>query len=268
MTARDRALALAGGLVAGVAGGLFGVGGGILLVPILTGVFRVSQHQAHGTSLAVIGATALAGLLVYGAHANVAWVTAALVGLASAFTARLGARLAGRLSGPALARAFAAFLVLVALRMLWRAPAPAEHALALGAAGIAVDLALGAAIGLLAGFMGVGGGILAVPAFTLLLGMTQQAAQGTSLAVILVAAPMGALEHARRGNLVMRLVPWMAVGGAIGAPLASAWAQGLPHATLARAFAVFLLASAAHTWWRASRPTARGAALSAPGNGR
>ena len=44
--------------------------------------------------------------------------------------------------------------------------------------------------------MGVGGGILAVPAFTMLLGMSQQSAQGTSLAVILVTAPAGAIEHA------------------------------------------------------------------------
>jgi hypothetical protein len=256
VSARDRALAFAGGLVAGVAGGLFGVGGGVLLIPILTGAFALTQHQAHGTSLAVIGGTAIAGLAVYGPRGEVAWLTAALVGLASALAAPHGARLARRTSPRGLTLAFAAFLVLVAARLLWSVPPAAATALAHGAAGVALDLALGAAVGLLAGFMGVGGGILAVPAFTLLLGMSQQAAQGTSLAVILVTAPAGAVEHLRHGNVVLRLVPWMALGAVAGAPLASALALALPHAALTRAFAVFLLANALHTAWRASRTPA------------
>lgn len=248
-----RARALVAGLVAGLAGGLFGVGGGIIMVPLLTAWLGATQHQAHGTSLAVIGATAVASLVVYGAHANVAWLTAALVGAASALSARHGARLASRLSSRHLAIAFATFLVLVAARMLWRPAAGAPAAALAGPAAIALDLGLGVAVGLLSGFMGVGGGILAVPAFTLLLGMPQQMAQGTSLAVILVTAPAGALEHARRGNVLGRLVGWMALGAAAGGILTSWAVQGLPREALGRAFALFLLANAAHTAWRAGR---------------
>ena len=87
MTGGERTRAVLAGLAAGVAGGLFGVGGGVVLIPMLTGFFRLTQHQAHGTSLAVIGATALASLAVYGAHHNVAWGTAAMVGVASMLTA-------------------------------------------------------------------------------------------------------------------------------------------------------------------------------------
>jgi hypothetical protein len=243
--------ALAGG-VAGLAGGLFGVGGGLLLVPMLTRFFALTQHQAHGTSLAAIGATAVAGLVVYGLHGQVAWVTAAVMGLASMLTARLGARLAARTSRAHLARAFAMFLVLVALRMLW--PAPDDAALHLrGAAAIAADLALGALVGLLAGFMGVGGGILAVPGLILLFGYSQQLAQGTSLAVILLTAPAGALEHHRHGNVATGLLPAVALGACLGAPLASWLAQGLPQSVLARGFALFLVANALHTWRRAAR---------------
>lgn len=93
------------GFVAGLAGGLFGVGGGILLVPLLTGWFACTQHQAHGTSLAAIGATAIAGLAVYAAHGQVAWVTGAIMAVTSMLCARLGARLAARTSRAALARA-------------------------------------------------------------------------------------------------------------------------------------------------------------------
>ena len=123
-------------------------------------------------------------------------------------------------------------------------PLPAE---------IGLDLLLGLAVGMLSGYMGVGGGIIAVPAFTLLMGMPQQLAQGTSLAVILVAAPAGAIEHARHGNLVWRLVPALAIGASAGALASSWWVQGLPHTLLARTFAVFLLANAAVTGLRAWR---------------
>ena len=237
------------GFVAGFAGGLFGVGGGIILVPMLTGLLGLSQHQAHGTSLAAIGATALAGIIVYAMHGHVAWLPAALMSVASVFTARWGAQVAARTSREKLTAAFAVFISVVALRILWRTPAgSAEHALH-GAAGVAASLGLGGAVGLLAGFMGVGGGILSVPGLTLLFGMSQQMAQGTSLALILVTAPVGAFEHDRLGNVVRPLLPGLALGAFIGAPLASWVAQGLPQATLARGFAVFLLANVARMLW-------------------
>jgi hypothetical protein len=250
MRARDRVEAVLGGVLAGLASGLFGVGGGLLLVPILTRRFHCSQHQAHGTSLAVIGLTALAGVIVYAWHGQVQWLTAAGVAVASAVTARYGARLAGRLSSVGLSRAFAIFMVVVAIRLLVKTPEPSPVPFHHGWLGLLIDLSLGSAVGVLAGFMGVGGGILAVPIFTLVLGMTQQAAQGTSLAIILVSGPAGAIEHARHGNVVGSLVPALAVGSLVGAPLASWCAQLLPHVVLVRSFAVFLLLNAVLTWLR------------------
>jgi uncharacterized protein len=256
MAARPKYEALLGGALTGLAGGLFGVGGGILMVPILTGRYRLTQHQAHGTSLAVIGFTALTALIIYAIGGNVAWETALLAGIGSVLTARYGARLANRLSIRGLARSFAVFLILVAARMLWKAPAAAGSPFPPGIASWAIELAVGGAIGMLAGFMGVGGGILAVPAFTLLLGMSQARAQGTSLAVILFAAPAGAFEHSRHGNVVWRIVPLLALGAALAAPAASWLAQRLPHEILARGFALFLLANAVSGWIRAGRKRA------------
>ena len=258
MSSRDHAsrgswVAAAAGLGAGLAGGLFGVGGGIVLVPVLTQFFGLTQHQAHGTSLAVIGATAVAGLVVYGLAGNVAWWPAVLMSVSSVFAARLGARLAARMSSRGLTLAFAAMLVLIAMRILLAPPVgSAEHGLT-GWPGLAAALATGAVAGLLAGFMGVGGGAVAVPALTLLFGMSQQLAQGTSLALILVTAPFGALEHHRLGNVVARLLPGLALGALLGAPLASLAAQRLPQGPLARGFAVFLIANAARMAWVAWR---------------
>lgn len=262
MKGSQRLLALAAGLGAGIAGGLFGVGGGIVLIPILTGFFKLTQHRAHGTSLAIIGATALVSVTVYGAHGNVKWWTALFVAIASMFTARFGARLTMRFTPHNLAKVFAVFLFIVALRLLFKAPAAEASVshVAPGPASIAFDLAVGCVVGLVAGFMGVGGGIIAVPVFTLVLGMHQQLAQGTSLAVILVTAPAGAIEHARHGNVVKGMVPLIALGALIGGPLSSWFVQGLPQALLARAFAVFLLLNSINAYVRADRRARRAAA--------
>lgn len=242
------------GFVAGFAGGLFGVGGGIVLVPVLTSrFFGLTQHQAHGTSLAVIGATAIAGLVVYGLAGNVAWWPALVMSAASVLAARLGARLAARTSRRGLTLAFAAMLLVVAIRILWRTPEGSPEHAVVGWLGVVAALGVGGVAGLLAGFMGVGGGAVSVPALTILFGMTQQLAQGTSLALILVTAPFAALEHHRLGNVVPRLLPGLAIGALLGAPLASLLAQRLPQAPLARGFAVFLIANAARMAWGAWR---------------
>jgi hypothetical protein len=100
--------------------------------------------------------------------------------------------------------------------------------------------------------MGVGGGLLAVPAFRLLLGMPQQLAQGTSLLVVLGAAGSGVVAHAKRGNVVKAPVPWLALGAIVAGPLASWWVQRLPQVPLTRGFAAFLVVNAVHGWIRAT----------------
>lgn len=253
MTRRDTLFGLAGGFLTGTAGGFFGVGGGIVLVPILTGHFKLSQHQAHGTSLAVLGATAIVSTVVYGLHGNVAWTTALIVALASIVTSRFGARLAARTSPRNLTRAFVIFVLLVAARLLWKTPATGVEFVHGTWAHVAFDVTLGLVVGLLSGYLGVGGGIVIVPALALLMGFSQQLAQGTSLAVILVSAPTAAIEHARHGNVVGRLVPMLALGAALGGPLASWLAQGLDRVTLTRAFAAFLIVTAILTWVRSGK---------------
>jgi uncharacterized protein len=254
VTPRERWWAIAAGAGAGFAGGMFGVGGGVVMVPLLSGPLKLTQHQAHGTSLAVIGIASLVSAAVYAFYGNVAWVVAVVVGIASALAARWGARLAARFSNRGLARVFAVFLFVVALRLLWAPPHAGVTHPVHGVAQIAMEVVLGLGVGILAGFMGVGGGILAVPAFTILLGMPQQLAQGTSLAVILGAAPAGAREHARRGNVILTFVPWLALGAIVGGPVASVFVQRVTQTTLVRAFAIFLIVNAVIGWVRSGAP--------------
>jgi hypothetical protein len=105
-----------------------------------------------------------------------------------------------------------------------------------------VALALiGLAAGLLAGLLGVGGGILMVPAMVLLLGFDQHVAQGTSLLVIIPAALTGSYTHYRNGHVVLREAMILAIGGIIGAAVGALFALSIPEDLLQRMFAGLLL---------------------------
>jgi hypothetical protein len=106
------------GVAAGVFSALFGVGGGIVIVPLLVAAAGYEPRAATGTSLAAIGLIALAGVVLYGARGEVEVGPAALVGLPAAAGAVAGAVLQQRLATRTLAFGFAALLALVGVRML------------------------------------------------------------------------------------------------------------------------------------------------------
>ncbi|HVM17422.1 MAG TPA: sulfite exporter TauE/SafE family protein [Gaiellaceae bacterium] len=106
------------GLVGGFFSALFGVGGGIVLVPLLLLLARYAERAAMATSLAAIGITALAGTIGYGVAGHVQPVEAALVGLPAAVGAVSGTALQQRLRGRALSLAFAALLAGIAVLLL------------------------------------------------------------------------------------------------------------------------------------------------------
>ncbi len=106
-------------------------------------------------------------------------------------------------------------------------------------------LAIGLVAGVLAGLLGIGGGVVMVPAMVLLLGFDQHVAQGTSLLVIIPAAAFGSFTHHRSGRLVLRDAAWVAVGGVLGALLGSVTALSLDEELLQRLFAILILAVAA-----------------------
>jgi uncharacterized protein len=106
------------GLAAGFFSALFGVGGGIVIVPLLLLVARWEIRSATATSLAAIGITATAGVITYVAHGEVRPVYAALVGIPAAAGAVGGTALQHRLPVRTLSFLFAALLVAIAIRLL------------------------------------------------------------------------------------------------------------------------------------------------------
>ena len=106
------------GLVAGLFSALFGVGGGIVIVPLLILAAGLPERSAAGTSLAAIGVTALAGAILYGLEGYGDLGHAALVGLPAAAGAVVGTTIQQRVPVRTLSLAFAALLVAVAVWLL------------------------------------------------------------------------------------------------------------------------------------------------------
>jgi uncharacterized protein len=105
-------------------------------------------------------------------------------------------------------------------------------------------LAIGLTAGVLAGLLGIGGGLLMVPAMVLISGFDQHVAQGTSLLVIIPAAALGSFTHHRHGRLALRDAGALAVGGVAGALVGSVTALSLDDELLQRLFAVLIVVMA------------------------
>jgi len=109
------------GLIAGAIAAALGIGGGVIFVPALVVIFGFDQHIAQGTSLAVIFPTAIVATIAHTRMKNVEWNLSIPIGAAGVVGAIIGAQLALRLPADLLRRMFGVFLILLALRMGWRA---------------------------------------------------------------------------------------------------------------------------------------------------
>lgn len=197
------------GLVAGFTSGLFGVGGGIVIVPGLVLLAGLPHKLATGTSLGAIVPISIAGIVGYATEGEVDWAAAACIAVGAVAGALLGTRLLVRISVPILQITFAAAMGATAVRLYFEEGDAAGRG-ELTAGTVAALVALGLASGLLAGLLGVGGGIIIVPVLTLALGVPHVLAKGTSLAVILPTAAMGTIRN-RQAQLAL-LRPALAVG--------------------------------------------------------
>lgn len=109
------------GLMAGTIAATLGVGGGIIYVPVLVSVFVFTQHEAQGTSLAVILATSLVGTVLHARAGRVVWKVALVTGGVGILSALAGARLALSMDEALLSKVFAAVMAVLAVRMARKA---------------------------------------------------------------------------------------------------------------------------------------------------
>ncbi|WP_300007848.1 sulfite exporter TauE/SafE family protein [Pseudonocardia sp.] len=188
-----RGAAAASGLLIGLVIGGLGGGGGVLAVPLLVYVLGQSAQDATTGSIVIVGVTALAGVLARLRCGSVHWRTGLGLAAAGVPAAALGSLLNQRVAEPVLLLSFAALTVLAAAAMIADlGPAPDVDPPARGAVAVRARpstravVGCGLVIGVLTGYLGVGGGFLLVPALAIGLRMPMRAAVGTSLLVIVV----------------------------------------------------------------------------------
>ncbi len=221
---RRNAVALLVGLLAGGFGGLVGLGGGVVMIPLLTSLLGLGQHKAHGTSLAALVFTGLAGSAAYWRDGSVDFSAALLLAVPAVLTAVAGAEFANKIPESRLKRYFGVFLVLVSVMLLLKPMVSPGAGFGGGVTKDAVLIVTGGFAGFISGMMGVGGGSIMVPAMVLLVGIGQHAAQGSSLMAMIPTAVFGARAHWRLGNvatdLALGLLPGIIVGSYLGGKLA------------------------------------------------
>ena len=201
-------------------GGLFGVGGGIIIVPALISVAKMDRRLASGTSLAATLPIATAGLITYQSKGNVDWAIALLIAIGSISGAIAGTHLLRVIPKNVLTIVFVTTVVVTAIRLGFAIEANGREDLTFGLAVLLVFI--GFLTGTLAGLLGIGGGIIMVPAMVVILGMVPVVAKGTSVAVIVPTSIMGTIRNRKFANVDLRVA---AVVGCFGA--ASAVAGGL-----------------------------------------
>jgi uncharacterized protein len=234
------ALAIAIGLVLGLLGG----GGSILTVPLLVYVAGMDAKQAITTSLFVIGVTALAGLVAHARAGAIQWRTGLVFGASGMLGAFAGGMLGAHLPARLLLTAFAVMMLTTAVAML-RGRARATHPrperdpadARLPATRV---LAHGAAVGLVTGLVGAGGGFLIVPALVLFGGLSTPVAVGTSLLVIAMQSFAGFAGHLIGAPIAWPPTLAITAAAVLGATLGGRLAGRIAPDTLRRGFAWFV----------------------------
>lgn len=229
------------GLSAGIFGGLIGIGGGAILIPLMTGILKMKQLKAGGTSLVVIICTGISGAVTYAWKGSVDLMAATLLASLAMLTARAGAYYADALPEWKLKRYFGAFMLMVTMLLLLKPYLFQISGPAQGWIKISALLLAGAVTGFLSGMMGIGGGVIMVPAMVLFAGFTQHAAQGSSLLAIVPIGMVGAFTHWRLGNVNTAILPALIPGTLIGTYLGASFAHVLSELFLRILFAAVLL---------------------------
>jgi len=246
---------LAAGACAGLASGLFGIGGGLIIVPVLLFSFRlvgvadsVTMHLALGTSLATIVVTSLSSLRAHHKLGGIMWPVFRPLAVGLVIGAVAGAQIAGALSNDVLQSVFAVFVLLMAARMAVGGQPPAHRTVP----GTPVLVATGGVFGIISSIVGIGGGSLNVP-FLVWCGTEMRKAVGTSAACGFPIAVAGAAGYVIAGWHHPDLPTWstgfvywpgfagIAVASVLLAPVGARLAHRLPQPVLKRTFALFLV---------------------------
>lgn len=222
-SARGIVVLVAVGLLVGVLSGMFGIGGGTVIVPALVWL-GLSQRNAAATSTLTIVPTSISGVVSYATGGHVDWLAAALLFCGMFVGGQIGSWLLSRLPELVLRWIFVAFLVFVVINQVSFVPSRDHQIVMTVATGVCMVL-LGVVIGMLAGLLGIGGGALAVPALSILFGASDLIARGTSLLAMFPNSITTSVANMKRNLVHMKAALIIGLVAAATAPLGT-WIAG------------------------------------------
>lgn len=239
------------GAALGFCGGLFGIGGGIIVIPLLVLGFGFDQALAQGTALVMMVPNLLVAWLRYQQRHPVVPATALQIGALACLTTWLVAQVATRLDTVLMRTVFSVFLLGLSVRMLAQAPATASatsadtrhaqpHSLRDRRWMPLVGIVGGSSMGLL----GVGGGLVATPIFQGWFGQRQTVAQSLSLALVAPSSIVALLTYSGAHRVDWGTGLPLAVGGLLTVSAGVAVAHRLPEQRMRAAFAWMVLCTA------------------------
>lgn len=241
MSLIDLIINLSLGIGLGTVGGLFGIGGGLIAIPVLGVLFGMDQQLAQGTALVMMVPNVMLALWRYHQRNHLELRHAlplASMGFVFAF---VGAGLAVNLPAGAMRVAFIVFLLALAaynFSRLFVTGATHSGEMRHGWPWLGV---LGAAAGSLGGLLGVGGSVVATPMLTSLFGTSQVVAQGLSLALAVPSTSITLLTYAFHGHVNWPQGLVLALGGLLSVSWGVHWAHALPERLLRGLFCGFLV---------------------------
>ena len=239
-TGRRVAALLAVGAAGGLLSGAFGVGGGIIMVPLLMWFARMDQRRAAATSLVAIVPSAISGTIQYLVQGQVDVAAGLIVAVGGVAGSLIGTKLLRTLPLAWLRWLFIALLVLVAVRLFFEVPVR-DAQLELSPLVIAALVALGLVMGIASGLFGIGGGVILVPVLIAFFGLGDLLAKGTSLLAMIPTSITGSFANLRAG--MVRLGDGLIAGGAAVAASFGGVALAflLPPRIAVILFAIFIL---------------------------
>lgn len=247
MTSEYVALLLA--LLIGVSLGALGSGGSIVTLPILVYVAGVSPKSAVGMSMAIVGGTSLFGSYFHWRRGNFVPKAALLftvTGIVGAYLGSIGTHV---VSSSVLMLIFSALMLVVGTQMAFGERPEASNAKCSPIRCIPA----GFAVGLLTGFLGVGGGFLIVPALVWFAGLDAKRAIGTSLGIIAVNSAAGLAGQLRYAQWDWGLTVEFVVCSLVGMGVGVSIAARAPEQALRRAFAAVVIGVAMAIGWQVAR---------------
>jgi len=201
------------GVFAGVLSGAFGIGGATITTPLLRDVLKTSGYIALGTPLVVIIPMAFSGAFVYHQKRLIDYRVGLLCAGIGSIAATFTAMSTQYLSGKNLMLITSIYIALVAIKF-WQGRS--KKVVKRKISGLKI-LLTGVVAGGISGFLGVGGGIILVPAFTLLLGLPMHKAIGTSLFSMVIYSIPGSMVHYSLGHVDLELTLPLILGSFMGA---------------------------------------------------